>query len=160
MRQSAKSCGQPPRRNRSHRSHAHRVEQMSTASSGKKGEEDSAQKCPFVPKSKVVDDSSSPLSAPSTSGDAKAKSADMMTTTDQSSSTSVEKAAGAGANTSSTTMDTDDTKFDDNVALNDPTKFWAAWSARKQHDCLDGDGNTGNTSKKGCNCFEGLGSVM
>lgn len=134
-----------------------RIEQMST-SSRKKGEVDSAQKCPFTSKSKVADDS---LSAPSpTSGDANAKSTDMMTTTDQSassSSSSVEKAAAAGANTTgSTTMDPNDSKVGDNAALNDPTKFWAAWSARKQHDCLDGDGS----SKKGCNCFEGLGSVM
>lgn len=120
-----------------------------------KGEDDSAQKCPFTSKSKVADDS---LSAPSTSGDANAKSTDMVTTTDQSSSSSVEKAAGGGANTTgSTTMDPNDSKIGDNAALNDPTKFWAAWSARKQHDdCLDGDGS----SKKGCNCFEGLGSIM
>lgn len=43
--------------------------------------------------------------------------------------------------------------------FDDPTKFWAAWSERRQHyDCIEG--NADGNNKKGCQCFEGLGSVM
>mmetsp|Transcript_13914 Transcript_13914/g.30234 ORF Transcript_13914/g.30234 Transcript_13914/m.30234 type:complete len:124 (+) Transcript_13914:202-573(+) len=53
----------------------------------------------------------------------------------------------------------------DNALYDDPTKFWAAWSVRREHYCLEGngdDGSSGSSSngKKGCQCFEGLGSVM
>ena len=101
-------------------------------------------------------DGSSSLSTPSTTSDANAKGAGKMAM-DQasSSSSSVEKTASAGTRTAIAANE--DTKINNNAELNDPTKFWAAWSARKQHDCLDGDGSN---SKKGCNCFEGLGSVM
>lgn len=52
-----------------------------------------------------------------------------------------------------------------NPIYDDPTKFWAAWSVRREHYCLEGNGDDGSSSnssngKKGCQCFEGLGSVM
>ena len=105
-------------------------------------------------------DGSSSLSTPSTTPDANAKGADKMTMDQASSSSSsscpsVEKTASAGTGTAIAANE--DTKINNNAELNDPTKFWAAWSARKRHDCLNGDGSN---SKKGCNCFEGLGSVM
>ena len=42
----------------------------------------------------------------------------------------------------------------DELDYNDPTKFWAAWSERR-HECLQS-----RNDNKGCQCFEGLGSVM
>lgn len=56
---------------------------------------------------------------------------------------------------------------DDDALLNDPTAFWNAWSLQRQHmvDCENVDNDDIKNSKlrqqmKGCNCFEGLGSVM
>ena len=45
-----------------------------------------------------------------------------------------------------------------NDIMNDPTAFWLAWNERKQA-CFDNDGNI-LAHKAGCNCFEGMGSVM
>mmetsp|Transcript_48423 Transcript_48423/g.71763 ORF Transcript_48423/g.71763 Transcript_48423/m.71763 type:complete len:124 (-) Transcript_48423:271-642(-) len=44
----------------------------------------------------------------------------------------------------------------DDDTLNDPTAFWSAWSERHR---LCKERNDG-AKVKGCNCFEGLGSVM
>ena len=128
---------------------------MSTSS---KEEDRPTQKSLFESKSKSADASLSlPVGLHVT---AKADAATGGADTNQSSSSRPETkttVTDAGTRTSSTnTTMNRNTKNAESDTLNDPTKFWAAWSARKQHDCLDGNGNT----KKGCNCFEGLGSVM
>jgi len=106
----------------------------------------------FESKSEAADDSLSlPVGLHAT---AKADAATGGADTKQSSSSRPKTkttVTDAGTRTTST-----NTTIAESDTLNDPTKFWAAWSARKQHDCLDGHGN----AKKGCNCFEGLGSVM
>lgn len=43
-----------------------------------------------------------------------------------------------------------------NDDMSDPTAFWLAWSERRR--CFDENGV--NTHETGCNCFEGMGSVM
>ena len=43
------------------------------------------------------------------------------------------------------------------IITNDPTAFWLAWNERRQA-CFDKDGNI--LHEAGCNCFEGMGSVM
>lgn len=43
------------------------------------------------------------------------------------------------------------------ISNNDPTAFWLAWNERKK-ECFDENGDGGH--KAGCNCFEGIGSVM
>ena len=132
-------------------------ERMSTSSSRK--EEDrptSTQKTLFESKSKAADDSLSlPVGLHVT---AKADATGGADTNQSSPSRPKTKTTvtDAGTRTSTNTTMNSNTKKAESDTLNDPTKFWAAWSARKQHDCLDGNGNT----KKGCNCFEGLGSVM
>ena len=132
-----------------------KIERMST--SGKE-EDRPTQKSLFESKSEAADDSLSlPVGLHAT---AKADAATGGADTKQSSSSRPKTKttvtdAGTRTTSTNTTMNSD-TKNALSDTLNDPTKFWAAWSARKQHDCLDGHGN----AKKGCNCFEGLGSVM
>jgi len=61
----------------------------------------------------------------------------------------------------------------DSALLNDPAAFWKVWSEQRQQahneDCnfsnTDSSNNPAADSKlirqmKGCNCFEGLGSIM
>mmetsp|Transcript_8677 Transcript_8677/g.15722 ORF Transcript_8677/g.15722 Transcript_8677/m.15722 type:complete len:122 (-) Transcript_8677:59-424(-) len=45
------------------------------------------------------------------------------------------------------------------VDMNDPLAFWSAWSTRRHEECLERD-DPNKTSSSGCQCFEGLGSVM
>eukprot|EP00978_Attheya_sp_CCMP212_P026174 scaffold85663_cov45-Attheya_sp.AAC.2 len=45
------------------------------------------------------------------------------------------------------------------VDMNDPLAFWSAWSTRRHEECLERD-DPNKTSGSGCQCFEGLGSVM
>jgi len=111
-----------------------------------------AQRSLLGSKSKVTDGSSS-LSSPSkTTKNATGGADNNMMNQARTADASVN--ASATMNTTTTTTKVSNAELE----LGDPTKFWAAWSARKQHDCLDGD--DGNDNKKGCNCFEGLGSVM
>ena len=135
-------------------------ERMSTSSSRKEEDRPTrTQQSLFESKSKAADDSLSlPVGLHVT---AKADATDATGGADTNhSSPSRPKTkttvTDAGTRTSTNTTMNSNTKKAESDTLNDPTKFWAAWSARKQHDCLDGNGNT----KKGCNCFEGLGSVM
>ena len=128
-----------------------KIERMST--SGKE-EDRPTQKSLFESKSEAADDSLSLPVGLLVHVTAKADAATGGADTKQSSSSRPKTkttVTDAGTRTTST-----NTTIAESDTLNDPTKFWAAWSARKQHDCLDGHGN----AKKGCNCFEGLGSVM
>ena len=128
-----------------------KIERMST--SGKE-EDRPTQKSLFESKSEAADDSLSLPVGLLVHVTAKADAATGGADTKQSSSSRPKTkttVTDAGTRTSST-----NTTIAESDTSNDPTKIWAAWSARKQHDCLDGNGN----AKKGCNCFEGLGSVM
>ncbi len=53
------------------------------------------------------------------------------------------------------------TSFTNNNVINnnDPTQFWLAWNERKK-GCFDENGDGDGGHKAGCNCFEGIGSVM
>lgn len=42
-------------------------------------------------------------------------------------------------------------------SMDDPLRFWSTWSDRR-HKCLEDQSKNG--TQRGCNCFEGLGSVM
>ena len=42
-------------------------------------------------------------------------------------------------------------------SMDDPMRFWSTWSDRR-HKCLESQSKNG--TQRGCNCFEGLGSVM
>ena len=131
---------------------------MSTSSSRK--EEDcptSTQLSLFESKSKAADDSLSfPVGLLHVTAKADATGGADTNQSSPSRPKTKTTVTDAGTRTSTNTTMNSNTKKAESDTLNDPTKFWAAWSARKQHDCLDGNGNT----KKGCNCFEGLGSVM
>ena len=56
----------------------------------------------------------------------------------------------------SKSIQSDDIDEDTNL-MNDPMAFWSAWSERRK-SCFDEDGNL--IHQYGCNCFEGMGSVM
>ena len=45
-----------------------------------------------------------------------------------------------------------------NNVLRDPTAFWLAWNERK-NICFD-ENDRETKHESGCNCFEGMGSVM
>lgn len=124
---------------------------MSTATGKREEDNSAAQRSLLGSKSKATDGSSS-LSSPSkATRDATGADNNMM---NQARTADASVNASVTMNTTTTATKVINTELE----LGDPTKFWAAWSARKQHDCLDGD--DGNDNKKGCNCFEGLGSVM
>jgi len=76
--------------------------------------------------------------------------ATMVTSVTTTTTTTTTKAAVP--TTDNTTTSTKQTfRNQQKMFANDPTRFWSAWSDRQceQHN-----------TKNGCNCFEGMGSVM